>query len=38
MRRLYDDERRKTSANEKTIGDIYNENKILKNRLKDLER
>jgi hypothetical protein len=36
MKKLYDDERRKTSSNEKTISQLYSENKKLVDKLKDL--
>lgn len=37
IKRLYDDERRKTSSNEKTIAQIYNENKSMATKLKQLQ-
>ncbi len=38
MKRMYDDERRKTQTNERNLGQIANENKSLKNKVADLQR
>jgi uncharacterized protein YlxW (UPF0749 family) len=38
MKRLYDDERRKTASNEKSVSQLVNENKNLNNRLRELQR
>lgn len=37
FKRLYDEERRKTQTNEKTVGQLANENKNLNNRLRTLQ-
>jgi len=36
IKRLYDDERRKTLSNEKSVNQLVSENKSLNNKLRDL--
>jgi uncharacterized protein YlxW (UPF0749 family) len=38
VKRLYDDERRKTSSNEKSNSQLTAENKSLNNKLRELQR